>query len=607
VAVSLSLVLLALGLPDRFERGAVAEVGQEEALPTVVSLDLIPAGIEGKVEGAVSLQLPSGYELQEGVPQEHTWGEIPVSWTDYETRGTRVLDTMTAPDGGQQRSLGEQIDGIDFGGFVLYLRGPADIKAEAEQHQRPYVPGAIYEEGAFDVPGNGLSYPAYYYLSVSEEEHTSVVSLSGEEVEHRWISVHHHLYVRIALSQSPPLYTVALWASTWGIPDRTDEFGWEHVYTIDGTPQLDRHRELLKELLASIRVSGFKAPASTSAGKTEVTGSKWLDEIPLPTDISTDPAVIGTNVGLALFLALAFGLTSALFNSTLEENEELIQARLAPLLALLSRARDRLPRLKGWGFDIAKVTLLLLISALLYAFLDPGFGVSAGGATIFFSLLIALVVSIYSYKGIAVLLGRRYFKLRARFRLFPVALAFGVACVLISRWIDFHPGYLYGFVAGFAFLSMEAETPRRWALLVLAGAVALLLASLAAWGLAVPVGKLAEGGPGAASVLYGVLVAIFVAGLEGLLFALVPLTFMDGAKLLTWSRVAWGAAFAVAAWLFFHVLINPGSAYLDALTGKKTLVMLGTLVAYGLLAFGVWLFFRWYARHTALTGEGAGR
>jgi len=90
--------------------------------------------------------------------------------------------------------------------------------------------------------------------------------------------------------------------------------------------------------------------------------------------------------------------------------------------------------------------------------------------------------------------------------------------------------------------------------------------------------------------------AIFIAGLEGLLFTLVPLTFMDGATVMAWSRAVWGVTFGLAAWLFFHVLINPSSAYLGALTDKKVLLMLGTLAAYASLTLGTWLFFRWYGR-----------
>ncbi len=77
-------------------------------------------------------------------------------------------------------------------------------------------------------------------------------------------------------------------------------------------------------------------------------------------------------------------------------------------------------------------------------------------------------------------------------------------------------------VAGFAFLDMEAETPREWAFLVLAGAAALLVVGAACWALAVSVDRLAERGVWGSSALYGVLVAIFVAGLEGLLFTLLP-------------------------------------------------------------------------------------
>jgi hypothetical protein len=247
---------------------------------------------------------------------------------------------------------------------------------------------------------------------------------------------------------------------------------------------------------------------------------------------------------------------------------------------------------------MTKPILLLLLSALLYAFLDPKFGISASGAIVLLSLFVALAVLVYSYDGTQALLGTKLFKLRAHFQIFPIALAFGVACVLLTRWMDFHPGYLYGFVAGFALLGMESETPRRSALLVLAGVGALLTASLAAWGLAVPVGRLAEGGLPGVSALYGVLVAIFVAGLEGLLFTLVPLSFMDGSKVMAWSRAVWTMAFGLAAWLFFHVLINPGSAYLEALSSKKVLLMLGTLAGYGSLTVGTWLFFRWYPRES---------
>ncbi len=74
---------------------------------------------------------------------------------------------------------------------------------------------------------------------------------------------------------------------------------------------------------------------------------------------------------------------------------------------------------------------------------------------------------------------------------------------------------------------------------------------------------------------------------------------------MSWSRFAWGVAFGLSAWLFFRVLINPGSAYLEAFTGKKVLVMLGMLVVYSAITLGTWLFFRWHARRWAPTGPSA--
>ena len=580
------LVLLLLAVLVAPPPGPVRAQGAGQT----VTLDMIPTGIEGEVKGSIFLQLPSGYELWEAYPNEGTWGDEAVSWTDYDYHGTRVVQTVTFPDGGQDKRTGDEIDGIGFGGGVVYIRGYADIRTEAEKHQKPYVEGVIYKEGPITVPGDGTGYDGYYYLFSRTKE---------EEGEWEWVYGHNGLALRIALSETEPLYTLWVHFWTWGPVDFTDSQGAKYTFNLDGKPVMDTHREYLNRMLSNISISDWKAPSPMGI-ETEVTGSDWLDAIPLPTEISTEPEVVATNLGLGLLFALAFGLTSTLFNATLKENEELIHTRLAPLLVPVRRAAKWLPRpAEGPRIRIAKPILLLLFSALLYAFLDPEFGISASGAIVLLSLFVALAVLVYSYDGTQALLGAKFYKLRARFQLFPIALAFSVACVLVTRWMDFHPGYLYGFVAGLTLLGIEAETPRHWALLVLAGVGALLTASLAAWGLAVPVGRLAEGGLPGASVVYGVLVAIFVAGLEGLLFTLVPLTFMDGSKVMAWSRTVWGVAFGLAAWLFFHVLINPGSAYLEALSSKKVLLMLATLAAYGSLTIGTWLFFRWYAPRQA--------
>jgi hypothetical protein len=269
-------------------------VGAQGAGQTL-NISMVPIDIEEEIGGSISVKLPSGYELWKANPDEISWGGETVNCIDYEYHGTKVFSVVTFTDGSQRSALGEQADGIGCGGGVLYIRGPVDIQAEAKQYLRPYVEGTIYEEGTIDIPGVGASYPAYYYLSTHTEEHTSIMSQSGGDVEYQWASVHHTLDIRVALSQSQPLYTVTLWVQTWGLPDGIHSDGLEHTYTIDGQPQLEQHKKYIKDILSSITVSGWKAPTPAPVPSGKETRSPpqvstpSIVETPTPQEIITYP------------------------------------------------------------------------------------------------------------------------------------------------------------------------------------------------------------------------------------------------------------------------------------------------------------------------------
>ena len=247
-------VLIASSLP------AVMAQSSNQSL----TIQLIPAGIDGQISGSIVLKLPSGYELTGTDVNETTWSGDIVSWTDYEYTGRNILDTQTAPDGSQYSSFGEQYNGIDVGGGVIYVRGIPDIRDEAQQHSRPYIDDAIYEEGYFSVSGDGSTYSGYYYLSKHTETNMSTYEQDGEEVTYEWDCTHHNLQARLSLSQTQPMYTVAFWASTWGLPDRVDEQGWTHTYTIDGKPQLAQHEKFLKDLFSNMQIMDWVAPSAPS-------------------------------------------------------------------------------------------------------------------------------------------------------------------------------------------------------------------------------------------------------------------------------------------------------------------------------------------------------
>jgi hypothetical protein len=116
--------------------------------------------------------------------------------------------------------------------------------------------------------------------------------------------------------------------------------------------------------------------------------------------------------------------------------------------------------------------------------------------------------------------------------------------------------------------------------------------SLAAWLLAVPVTNAVEAGSSWLKVLQGICVATFVAGLEGLLFGLVPLSFMDGGTLFRWNKWVWGGVFGVALFLFWHVLLNKSSKYGAAFTQTSAKVVIALLVFWTVVTVGTYWYFR---------------
>ena len=136
--------------------------------------------------------------------------------------------------------------------------------------------------------------------------------------------------------------------------------------------------------------------------------------------------------------------------------------------------------------------------------------------------------------------------------------------------------------------------------------LALLSASLVAW-VAIPaVRPLADSdGSWWLVLLQAALVTVFVAGIEGLFYAMIPITFMDGATVFEWNKLVWALLFGAATFLFWHLLLNQNDAYLDALRQTRVMVALGLVLLYGGLTVATWLFFK-VRNRSALTGEVAG-
>ncbi len=179
--------------------------------------------------------------------------------------------------------------------------------------------------------------------------------------------------------------------------------------------------------------------------------------------------------------------------------------------------------------------------------------------------------------------------LPAAVKAFPLAIVLSLAFVAFSRLLHFSPGFIYGFVGAYALLGAGAGLGKREsALVVLWGILGLLGAALLSFSLR----GFLHGDSFWLAVLSTTLAAVFVGGLEGLVFGLLPITFLDGGTLASWKKWVWLVTFALVFFVFYHFLVNRTGVLSEAIASvgvRSTLVLIGAFVAGSFL---FWLYFR---------------
>jgi hypothetical protein len=167
--------------------------------------------------------------------------------------------------------------------------------------------------------------------------------------------------------------------------------------------------------------------------------------------------------------------------------------------------------------------------------------------------------------------------------------------VVISRLTGFQPGYLYGLLIGLAFAHELSAVEEGRATAAAAGVM--LVAAGVAWLAlgAMPAGDASFG----ATVLRTALAAITVAGLEGVVFGLLPFRFLPGEPLYGWNRVLWGLLLGVGAFAFLHILVNPASGYLADTSRTPLLTVVALLLGFSIVSVAFWAWFRFRAPPSA--------
>jgi hypothetical protein len=369
-------------------------------------------------------------------------------------------------------------------------------------------------------------------------------------------------------------------------------------------------------------------------------GTPIRDAVPGPNQINLNPVVVASSVALAAGVVFVVPFPAALFNSTLEENYAEVSGWWRRLGGRVGRTANRGA---GWaGSRIrnarrgkpdpastvqqiaaepsaepvatatdeptvfwrtpAGIAAFIGLSAFLYSLLDPTFGFSVDSLGTLVGLALGLVLTLASYAVPLFVLTRGQGGVGLSAQALPGTLFIAAVCVIVSRIANFQPGYLYGLIIGFGFLR-ELSKVEEGRLVGIATATA-LGASIVAW-LALPTVRDGAGVGLLGIILETALATVVVAGLEGALFGMLPLRFLPGERVRAWSGRFWVGIVGVAAFAFFHILLNPSTdaGYLADTERTSMGTVVGLLVVFGLGSVLFWAYFRFLHRRSPPTAE----
>ncbi|HUU61348.1 MAG TPA: DUF2510 domain-containing protein [Acidimicrobiia bacterium] len=342
-----------------------------------------------------------------------------------------------------------------------------------------------------------------------------------------------------------------------------------------------------------LSVGGFRPPGLLVPDLTT--------HIPTPTDISTDPAVVGTNLLLAGLAMLAFVVASEVLDNTLAEHEALLQRVVGPA-RWLGRAQRRLDatlatRLGGGRrLDRARLVGIVAIYGLVFSFLEPGWHpFSVTGLYLFLAMAAAC-----GLVGISADLGKRVAARRLQIpttlELRPANLIMAMASTGLSRAFSLVPGLLFGRPEALE-VDEAALDPPRGARVLGAGALTLTAVGAAAWLLTLPTSLLQRIDlpgwlGGAIGGLEALLLLAFAVAVQNLFLEMLTLPGTAGRYLSRRHRLLWFFALVAAGFAFWHTLVNPRGDLASALQAANVRFFLGVVVAFMAFVVGVRLYVR---------------
>lgn len=296
--------------------------------------------------------------------------------------------------------------------------------------------------------------------------------------------------------------------------------------------------------------------------------------------IVDNPVTIAIAGGLALALLFLVALPTELLNSSLSSNTSRLGRVYGTIDGALTKAQDWLIRFTH-SRAIAAGLLVVLI-AVIYGFVDPGFGFDIVSLRLVLSLGIAFFLLSFVASWISGLIIRRAWGAIGVIAMQPTIILFAVVGVIVARILEFSPGFLVGVAIGLELLQASKQVSAR-AVFVQIGVVTGL--ALAAW---VVYSVFTPGNDFVGMLVDDTMVAVTAEGLTGALIAVFPLKFLDGRELWEVSKRLWVGAFLLVA-VAFALLVLPTA--IEGTDVGDYGVWLLVFAVFGLVSLAVWLIF----------------
>jgi hypothetical protein len=310
----------------------------------------------------------------------------------------------------------------------------------------------------------------------------------------------------------------------------------------------------------------------------------FVTALPLPADVSLAPSQLMLSAAVATGLILLIAFPYELFNSTVEENYDEIRGwfGLPPRDPAAVKLRQN---------RVVFVTLTVL-TAVACGFLSPDFGLNLTSVALVLGMTVGLFVMAVIFSLPADFGIHRRTGEWGKLNFLPGSLIVSLVLVGLSRLLNFQPGYFYGALAGLAFFS--ALSKEEQGKMTAANWLFSLAVSVGAFFLRAPVSAAAKG-PHPSLVMVALeacLALIFLWGVEGLAVAMLPMRFLDGRKVMGWSKVAWAGLFFLGLFATIHVLLAPGSGYVGKTGGHVTIGVMSLYAVFAAISVGCWAYFR---------------